>query len=202
MAEENPAAEVIAGTEGNLPDVVASLEMLTVTASTCNTDTLSPQKMLLRRRIRRPENPEVRNRRCSLRPKKRSAAEMEDEKDVKNYYLDKSVRKTANNLETIFEAPDEDVAEDIPVMMSAKRFKRMIHFQSEPNNAKIKKRRARVKRIFGSKFLTKHRAVSMQTLINKLNLIRSEPTEIADDKKPLSQVLNPFDAIRRCSLRQ
>lgn len=128
---------------------------------------------------------------------------MENEEEVKDYYLDRNVRKTANNLETIFEAPDEDAAEDSHVMMSAKRFKRMIHFQSQPTDAKIKKRRARVKRIFGSKFLTKHRQTSMQTLINKLNLIRSESLiKIADDKSPISQVLNPFDAIRRCSLMQ
>ena len=58
----------------NLPEVMAGLEMLTVNANLSS----SENKQRLRRRIPATESNENLNRRCSLRPRKRTRSEMED----------------------------------------------------------------------------------------------------------------------------
>ncbi|XP_015604501.1 protein PRR14L-like isoform X2 [Cephus cinctus] len=167
--------------DSNLPEVMASLQMLNVTS---NVSSPSSNKRVLRRRLPRPVAAEILNRRCSLKPKKRRSSEIESEDDIREYYLDKSIKKKPNCLETIFEE-NEDTNENTH-FMSAKRFKRMIQFQQEPTDSKLKKRRAKVKKVFGSKAAYKHkyRRHTMQTLLDKLNGIRSEsPVNVNTDIK-------------------
>ena len=110
---------------------------------------------------------------CSLRPKKRTFDEMENEDKIKEYYLDKTVKKHTNSLETIFEEKED--SSQTTICMSAKRFKRMIHFTAEPTDTKLKKRRERIKKIFGSKInYRKRRNVSMQALLDKLNSLQND----------------------------
>ncbi|KZC04582.1 hypothetical protein WN55_00657, partial [Dufourea novaeangliae] len=174
-------------TEVNLPAVMASLEMLTV-----NTN-LSTSESKRRSRRKHNVNPnEVLNRRCSLRPRKRTNAEMENDEvqtktqegevDIKNYYLNKSLKRKLNNLETIYEEKD-DISENA-TYMSVKRYKRMIQFQNKPSDCKLKKRRAKIKKVFGSKINFKRRCASMQMLLDKLNGIKAEsPTKIDGETK-------------------
>lgn len=144
----------------NLPAVLAGLEMLTM----------------------KDVSNDVLNRRCSLRPRKRPCSEkrvhnnrkeMQEvgARDIKEIYTSRSVKRKLNSLETIYEEKD-DANEGI-IYMSAKRYKRMIQFQEKPTDSKIKKRRAKIKRVFGSKISFKKRT-SMQVLLEKLNGIKSE----------------------------
>ena len=124
--------------------------------------------------------------RCSLRPSKRTCSETLDnskkkahteETDRKEYYLNKNLKRKLNNLETIYEEKD-DPSECI-TYMSVKRYKRMIQFQEEPTDSKLKKRRAKIKKVFGSKISFKRKCASMQMLLDKLNGIKAEsPTKI------------------------
>ncbi|CAD1472366.1 unnamed protein product, partial [Heterotrigona itama] len=166
----------------NLPAVTASLEMLTM-----NTNLPSSEKKILRKRILKKESNENLNRRCSLRPSKRTCSEMQgnskknkahtEEIDCKEYYLNKNLKRRLNNLETIYEEKD-DPSECI-TYMSVKRYKRMIQFQKEPTDSKLKKRRAKIKKVFGSKINFKRKRASMQMLLDKLNGIKAEsPTKI------------------------
>ncbi|XP_017877473.1 uncharacterized protein LOC108623462 [Ceratina calcarata] len=148
-------------TETNLPAVVASLEMLTM----------------------KDVSNEVLNRRCSLRPRKRPCSEKKihnnrkemeevETRGIKEIYTSRSVKRKLNSLETIYEEKD-DANEGI-IYMSAKRYKRMIQFQEKPTDSKIKKRRAKIKRVFGSKISFRRKCTSMQVLLEKLNGIRAE----------------------------
>lgn len=92
----------------------------------------------------------------------------EEEETIKEYYLDKNIHKKSNNLETIYEEND-NAGDDTAIRMSAKRFKRMLMFS--PTASKLKKRRAKTQKVFGSKIKYK-RCGSMQALIDKLNTIR------------------------------
>ena len=113
------------------------------------------------------------NCRCSLRPKKRTFADMETEEQIKEYYLDKTVKKHTNSLETIFEEKDD--LTQTTICMSVKRFKRMFEFSREPTDSKLKKRREKVKRIFGSKInYKKNKSIPMQALLDKLSGIDKE----------------------------
>ena len=173
----------------SLPAVMASLEMLTV-----NTNfTPFEHKKVKRRRMSSNVANEILNRRCSLRPRKRTCSEMETdsntkaqglerEANVKEYYLNKNLKKRLNNLETIYEEKDE--ASDSAMYMSVKKYKRMIQFDAKPSDTKIKKRRRRIKKVFGSKINFKRRCASMLLLVDKLNSIRAEsPTKMENEVK-------------------
>ncbi|KAK2586728.1 hypothetical protein KPH14_011763 [Odynerus spinipes] len=152
----------------NMPAVTASLEMLTVNT---NLHSSPENNRVLRKRIPKRVSTEFLNRRCSLRPKKRTCKEMESDEDIKDYYLDKTLKKKANTLETIFEETAN--ANENSTYMSAKRYKRMIQFQQQPTDSKLKKRRTKIKKVFGAKVNFRRKRGSMQVLLDKLNHIRS-----------------------------
>lgn len=102
------------------------------------------------------------------------------EETIKEYYLDRKVNKKSNNLETIYEEND-NTGDDTAICMSTKRFKRMLMFSTTAS--KLKKRRAKIQKVFGSKVRYK-RCGSMQALVDKLNTIReSSPMKIDSELK-------------------
>lgn len=104
------------------------------------------------------------------------------EESVKEYYLDKNVKKKPNNLETIYE--EHDNGSDDTTYMSTKRFKRMLLFKPEPTASKLKKRRAKIQKVFGSKINHNKKRISMQTLLDKLDGIRvNSPAKIDNELK-------------------
>ncbi|XP_033329853.1 uncharacterized protein LOC117222324 [Megalopta genalis] len=183
--QSNTIQEKCDVTDESLPAVTASLELLTV-------DTNLPypeRKRAVRRKTFCIDHNESLNRRCSLRPRKRST-EMEkndkqnktQEVDVKNYYLNKNLKRKLNSLETIYE--ERDSSSENNTFMSVKRYKRMIQFQNKPTDCKLKKRRAKIKKVFGLNVGFKRRCASMQMLLDKLNGIRAEsPTKIDNETK-------------------
>ncbi|XP_076233290.1 uncharacterized protein LOC143178470 isoform X2 [Calliopsis andreniformis] len=174
--------------DSSLPAVTASLAMLTVTKNLP-----SPENERVLIRLPEVDSNECLNRRCSLRPRKRTSAEMEGDNkrktilgekkaDAKDYYLNQNLKRKLSNLETIYEEKD-DISEST-MFMSVKRYKRMIQFNAKPTDSKIKKRKARVKRVFGTKKNFKERRASMQILLEKLNGIKAEsPIKIENEVK-------------------
>ncbi|XP_033211945.1 uncharacterized protein LOC117169595 isoform X2 [Belonocnema kinseyi] len=169
--------------DDKLPEVVAGLEMLTVANGVPSTPTISRRVLRKRASKNYVSNPQGLNR--SQRPKKRTFSEMESEEDVKVYYLDKSVKRSPNTLETIFEE-DEKTSDDShsqQPQMSAKRFKRTINFQTKPSDTKQKKRRLKIKKAFGSKFF-RPRRMDIKDVLKKLELIRSSsPVEVEREER-------------------
>ncbi|KAI4472682.1 hypothetical protein M0802_016577 [Mischocyttarus mexicanus] len=169
----------------NMPAVTAKLEMLTVTTNNNSTDAESiPEikgRRILKRRMQKNYS-ESSNRRCSLRPQKRSFQDMESDENIMEYYLDKKLKYKVNHLETIFEET-ENANENLSYM-GAKKYKRMIKFQQIPTDTKLKKRKTKIKRIFGSKIGYKRKLGSMDILLDKLNFIRSSsPTNSGSETK-------------------
>ena len=165
----------------NLPAIMASLEMLTV-----NTSSSSNHGTVFRKNVAATDSNESLNRRCSLRPRKRTCTQMDynnrKEKGTKEYYLHGSLKRKLNTLETIFEEKDD--ANESTLYMGVKRYRRMIEFKQKPSDSKIKKRRARIKKVFGSKSNFKRKQASMQMLLDKLNDIRAEsPAKINNEVK-------------------
>lgn len=118
--------------------------------------------------------------RCNLRPRKRPL-EINPEENLKEYYLDKNTKWKSNNLETIYEEGDNTTDDCIHV--GAKRFKRMLLFNPEPTASKLKRRHARMQKIFGSKHSQKKRAVTMQMLLDRLNSIRTNSVKTNSELK-------------------
>ncbi|XP_015515583.1 uncharacterized protein [Neodiprion pinetum] len=166
---EGTAEEICSNKEISLPEVTASLEMLTVTPDV-NQKVVT--KRVFRKRIPRTDMSVTANRRCSQKPRKRRYSEMEGDADITGYYLDKNLQLSPKKLETILEertGPGES-----SVLIGAKKFKRMIEFQVEPTASKLKKRRARVKKVFGSNIKHRRRCTTMEVLFAKLNTMQPE----------------------------
>ncbi|XP_043502346.1 uncharacterized protein LOC122524261 [Polistes fuscatus] len=175
----------------NMPAVTAKLEMLTVnTNNTNNTNNITNaesisqtrSRKILRKRVPKIGYSDFSNRRCSLRPKKRSLEDMESDENIMEYYLDKNPKYKVNNLETIFEETGN--ANENFSYMSAKKYKRMIKFQPQPTDTKLKKRKTKVKRVFGSKISYRRKRGSIDVLLDKLNYIRcNSPTNSGSETK-------------------
>lgn len=103
---------------------------------------------------------------------------MEDR--IKDYYLDKSIKKRTHNLETIYEESD-DVNDDSKIRMSIKRFKRTLVFYDEATLTKVQKRRARIRRLFGPKNKCNRMRISMQACTDKLDAIKESSSKIDDE---------------------
>lgn len=181
MDENQPATTMPTSdtTDTNLPAVIASMETLTVDVNL----TLPGNKRVLRKRVPKPVPNGSLNRRCSLRPKKRTYSDMETEEDIKGYYLNTDCKRKLYNLETIFEEKHGPNGNNI--YMSAKKYKRMIQFHQIDSDSKVKKRRAKVKKVFGTRInIRKYKATSMEKLLDKLSSIRAEsPAKIDNEVK-------------------
>ncbi|XP_012275075.1 uncharacterized protein LOC105696862 [Orussus abietinus] len=170
MDEESAAVKPVHGGEdvSDLPKVMAELEMLTV-SSKGPLEMVSPNKRMLRKRIPKPSPLEGCNRRCNLKPRKRSHQPMESENDVINYYLDKSIKRKPRALETIFEEKDGCNIQQNK-LMSARKFSRVIKFVLEPTDSQIKKRRKRIKKVFNATVKVNRKHMSMEAFLNKLKI--------------------------------
>lgn len=121
--------------------------------------------------------------RCSLKPTKRRVSEMDiEEENIKDYYLDKKINKKIN-LETIYEESD-NASDDTGVHMSVKSFKRTLLFSQ--TISKVKKRRAKIKKIFGSKMWHK-KANILQGYTDTLRIFE-ESKPVIIDKELLEKI--------------
>lgn len=113
-------------------------------------------------------------------------AELSTEEEIREYYLYKNIKKNQNSLETIFEETNRGNEGDIYGYMGKRKYNRIIQFQQQPTTAKLKKRRAKIQKVFGSKINYKKRCITMTALLEKLNDIRlNSPSklDIASKKK-------------------
>ncbi|XP_011263023.1 uncharacterized protein LOC105255437 [Camponotus floridanus] len=149
MNEEQTDNTISMGSDNTMV-VTADLAKLSIDINSSSTE--STNRVLRKRIPKSAASTDVLNRRCSLKPKKRRVSEMDiEEENIKDYYLDKKINKKIN-LETIYEESD-NASDDTGVHMSIKRFKRTLLFS--PTISKLKKRRAKIKKVFGSNMCCK-----------------------------------------------
>lgn len=89
-------------------------------------------------------------------------------KDIENYYLDKKVKRLNSSLETIFEVPQ--VVDNNEVVMSSRKFKRTINFNTvvAKNSTKVKKRKTKAKNVRGKK---KEKKIPLEYVMQKIDEI-------------------------------
>lgn len=97
---------------------------------------------------------------------------MQSGADIREYYLDKNLKLSPKKLETILEEK-KDTSES-NVYIGAKKFKRMIEFQVQPTASKLRKRKARVKKVFGVSVSHRRKCTTMQALFDKLNSVQPD----------------------------
>lgn len=98
-----------------------------------------------------------------------------EEENIKDYYLDKKISKKIN-LETIYEESD-NTSDDTGIHMSVKRFKRTLLFS--PTVSKVKKRRAKIKKVFGSNMWHKRENI-LKNYTETLRIIKEKKPFIID----------------------
>ncbi|XP_070159954.1 uncharacterized protein [Polyergus mexicanus] len=178
---DNTISKVDCSNNTALPVVTADLAKLSIDINSSPTE--STKRILRKRMPKSTAKTDVLNRRCSLKPKKRKVSEMDiEEENIKEYYLDKKINKKIN-LETIYEESD-NAGDDIGMRMSAKRFKRMLLFSQTASKAK--KRRAKVKKVFGSKIKHVVRGDIMKSYVTSIQILEKGPIMI--DKELLEKI--------------
>lgn len=158
-----------------LPIIMASLEIddssmppAEVPEKSGNSDD-SPSKRVLRKRIHRTL--ESSKRRCSMRPTKLSTSQ--EPGDIKNYFMSKKLR----TLATIYEEPK--VQKNGAVVHTGATKIRHINFNAI-SREKLKKRKAKVKKVLCHKVPRKGR-LSMEAFLARLQgLMASPPDSNAD----------------------
>ncbi|XP_070159955.1 uncharacterized protein [Polyergus mexicanus] len=176
---DNTISKVDCSNNTALPVVTADLAKLSIDINSSPTE--STKRILRKRMPKSTAKTDVLNR--SLKPKKRKVSEMDiEEENIKEYYLDKKINKKIN-LETIYEESD-NAGDDIGMRMSAKRFKRMLLFSQTASKAK--KRRAKVKKVFGSKIKHVVRGDIMKSYVTSIQILEKGPIMI--DKELLEKI--------------
>uniref|UniRef100_A0A6M2DMF4 Putative product n=1 Tax=Xenopsylla cheopis TaxID=163159 RepID=A0A6M2DMF4_XENCH len=127
-----------------------------------------PTKMTLRKKIRPAPITRRVNRRVKTEPRKLSI-DINDEESLKHFYtsINKNFKGSPSScLETIFEEPHNNV--DKIIYIGARKIRRALNFQSTSMlNAKVKKRKAKIKKFFGK--LNNFKSVSKDQLLLKLS---------------------------------
>lgn len=103
---------------------------------------------------------------------------------IKEYYLNTKFKRSVNSLETIFEEKEDLDKQQESIAMSKRKFNRVIQFKSEPTEAKVRKRRAKIKRIFGRLLNPRknNKGDSMKKLLETLNIVEvSQQTTTANE---------------------
>lgn len=124
------------------------------------------QEGTLRRSLRKKFRPsDIDKRRVITQPKK---IDVDSVSVVTSYYLDKKVKRAPSTLETIFEEPKQ--VKTGSLLMSGRKFKRLIEFNASPllNDKKIKKRRTKAKAVCMNKKLYQKR-FTKEYLLQKLS---------------------------------
>ncbi|CAH0549277.1 unnamed protein product [Brassicogethes aeneus] len=118
------------------------------------------------RRSSRKKIKECDNRRVIIKPKK-----IDRQKEIKNYYLDKRVKKGSPCLETIFEEPQ--LVKGKSITISHKKLKRLLNFNTTNlmTKQKTKKRQMKSKK---EGIFKPRKKISMDILMDKLSCIKEE----------------------------
>lgn len=130
----------------------------------------SEQTGVLRRSLRKRMRSETDKRRVVTKPKK---IDVDSVSVVTSYYLDKKVKRAPSTLETIFEEPKQ--AKTGCLLMSGRKFKRLIEFNAPPlsNDKKVKKRKTKAKALCMNKKLH-HKRFTKEFLLQKLSELDDE----------------------------
>lgn len=164
---------------------MASLELMETDkdSSTESADTLdptestnAPSRVLRKRKSIMPES-KASNRRVCMKPRKRIMTENANPKQIEALYLNKTVKTVSQTLETIYEEPKSDNSEE-PSLLGGRRVKRLLTFQlgRQYTKDKIKKRRAKIKKLLGNKTFLNRKKIPMQAFLKNIECLELDET--------------------------
>ncbi|XP_075969841.1 protein tantalus-like [Anticarsia gemmatalis] len=161
-----------------LPNKMAHLDIMEVDDANTETEenkSLVPEltsRVLRKRKSIAPETSKSSNRRVSMKPSKRIMTENASTKQIEALYLNKKVKSMSQTLETIYEEPKSQNNET-EVFIGGRKVKRVLSFQigSQYTKDKIKKRRAKIKKLLGNKSYLNRKKIPMQVFLKTIECL-------------------------------
>lgn len=144
----------------------------------------SSSRLLRKRKSLAPEPSKSTNRRVSMKPRKHSLTESANPKQVEALYLNKKVKTLTQTLETIYEKPKSSSSDSTEQLIGNRKVKRLLTFQigSHYTKDKIKKRRAKIKKLLGNKSFLNRKKIPMDTFLKTIECL--ELDEVITECKP------------------
>lgn len=137
-------------------------------------------RVLRKRKSLAPEITKHTNRRVSMKPRKHIIiTENANPKQIEALYLNKKVNSMSQTLETIFEEPKTNTTE---TLIGGRKIKRLLTFPlgSQYTKEKIKKRRAKIKKLLGNKSFLNRKKIPMQVFLKTIECLELDEPAIID----------------------
>ncbi|XP_041977203.1 uncharacterized protein LOC121731696 [Aricia agestis] len=158
--------------ENDLPNQMAHLDLMELgEEKTTKTEPESTSRVLRKRKSIASECPKPSNRRVSMRPRKHSISDNINSKEIEALYLNKKVKTLSQTLETIYEEPKASSSTD--TFVGGRKIKRLLTFQigSHYTKEKIKKRRAKIKKLLGNKSFLNRKKIPMNVFLKTIECL-------------------------------
>lgn len=138
-------------------------------------------RVLRKRKSLAPEPTKSSNRRVSMKPRKHIVTENANSKQIEALYLNKKIKTLSQTLETIYEEPKPN-SPDTSNYIGGRKIKRLLTFQigSQYTKEKIKKRRAKIKKLLGNKSFVNRKKIPMNVFLKTIECLELDeviPTE-------------------------
>ncbi|CAB3255310.1 unnamed protein product [Arctia plantaginis] len=164
--------------ELELPHKMAHLDIMEIDESNTETEENKSQvpeltsRVLRKRKSIMPETSKSSNRRVSMKPSKRIMSENASSKQIEALYLNKKVKSSSQTLETIYEEPKSQSNES-EILIGGRKVKRLLTFQlgNQYTKEKIKKRRAKIKKMLGNKSFLNRKKIPMQVFLKTIECL-------------------------------
>lgn len=180
----------------DLPNRMAHLDIMEVNEPSLNS---SDEKMdlpdlskrvLRKRKSLGNEISKSTNRRVNMKPRKHTLPESANRKQIEALYLNKNVKTLSQTLETIYEEPKTEENSNNHNLIGGKKVKRLLTFQlgSQYTKEKIKKRRAKIKKLLGNKSFLNRKKIPMQVFLETIEcleldeVIKTETSTVTSEK--------------------
>lgn len=143
----------------------------------------SSTRLLRKRKSLAPEPSKSTNRRVSMKPRKHSFTESANPKQIEALYLNKKIKTLTQTLETIYEEPKSSSSDSTEQLIGNRKVKRLLTFQIGSNTKdKIKKRRAKIKKLLGNKSFLNRKKIPMDVFLKTIECL--ELDEVVTECKP------------------
>lgn len=147
------------------------------------------QRVLRKRKSLAPEIGRPSNRRVNMKPRKHTLPENANRKQIEAVYLNKNVKTLSQTLETIYEEPKTENSNN-DNLIGGRKVKRLLTFQlgSQYTKEKIKKRRAKIKKLLGNKSFLNRKKIPMQVFLETIEcleldeVVKTETSAVTSDK--------------------
>lgn len=132
----------------------------------------SNSRVLRKRKSLAPEPAKSSNRRVSMKPRKHTITENANSKQIEALYLNKKIKTISQTLETIYEEPKPN-SPDTNNYIGGRKIKRLLTFQigNQYTKEKIKKRRAKIKKLLGNKSFLNRKKIPMNVFLKTIECL-------------------------------